>query len=137
MRECEQLRSNLQVALDQLARHGIGFPAEIKSKDPTHTASEWPIMSSTTASSSGLSPNYGTGGSGNQAVDIVPSPQLISPSSFGDFYDSPGSSQGPILFTQGVMSNSRVCEVDQIVAGMEFVLKYASPSRISIPLLIN
>jgi hypothetical protein len=137
MRECEQLRSNLQVALDQLAQHGIGFPAEIKSKDPTHTASEWPIMSSTTASSSGLSPNYGTGASGNQAVDIVPSPQLISPSSFGDFYDSPGSSQGPILFTQGVMSNSRVCEVDQIVAGMEFVLKYASPLHINAPLLIN
>ncbi|KAH7242653.1 hypothetical protein BKA59DRAFT_457221 [Fusarium tricinctum] len=124
MRECAQLRSNLQVALDQLAQHGIGFPSEIKSKDPTYTDSEWPIPSSTTASSSGLSPNYGVGG---QAVDIVPSPQLISPSSFGDFYDSPGSSQGPILFTQGVLSNSRVCEVDQIVAGMEFVLKIEEP----------
>jgi hypothetical protein len=123
MRECAQLRSNLQVALDQLAQHGIGFPSEIKSKDPTYTDSEWPIPSSTTASSSGLSPNYGTSGRG---VDIVPSPQLISPSSFGDFYNSPGSSPGPILFTEGVLSNSRVCEVDQIVAGMEFVLKYAS-----------
>ncbi|KAM0318091.1 hypothetical protein ACHAPQ_010810 [Fusarium lateritium] len=127
MRECEQLRSNLQVALDQLAQHGIGFPSEIRSKDSTYTPSEWPILSSTTASSSGLSPDYGTGGSSNQAVDIVPSPQLISPKSFGDLYDSPGSSQGPILFAQGVVPSSRVCEVDQIVAGMEFVLKYASP----------
>ncbi|KAK2677895.1 hypothetical protein RAB80_006635 [Fusarium oxysporum f. sp. vasinfectum] len=67
------------------------------------------------------------GDPGYQSVDIIPSPQLISPSSFGDFSDPSEGHGAPVLFNQGYSSHSRVGEVDQIVAGMEFVLKIEEP----------
>ncbi|KAF5661757.1 hypothetical protein FHETE_8292 [Fusarium heterosporum] len=125
MRECEQLRSSLKAAVDQLSQHGIAFSTDFQAKDLDYNAGNWP-MSNTTGSSTGVTPEF-LGNDLNQAVEIMPSPQLITPESFGDFYDSPGSPQGPILFSSRGLENSQVCEVDQVVAGIEFVLKIEEP----------
>ncbi|KAF5012637.1 hypothetical protein FDECE_1329 [Fusarium decemcellulare] len=126
-RECEQLRAGLQNALHQLSQQGVDVSGELKSKDAGYPANEYATPPSrTVGSSTGASPIY-LGDFGNHAVDIVPSPQLISPESFGD-YSSPEGQRAPVLFNYGAVTNSpRVSEVDQIIVGMEFVLKIEEP----------
>ncbi|EXA43177.1 hypothetical protein FOQG_13036 [Fusarium oxysporum f. sp. raphani 54005] len=123
-RECEQLRAGLQNALQQLSQGpnstDTGF------REINYPINDYATPSRTTGSSSGASPMY-LGDPGYQSVDIIPSPQLISPSSFGDFSDPSEGHGAPVLFNQGYSSHSRVGEVDQIVAGMEFVLKIEEP----------
>ncbi|KAJ4209705.1 hypothetical protein NW759_013349 [Fusarium solani] len=128
MRECEQLRENLQNALHQLSQLGVNVPAEMKSKASGHAPNEYASPSTATGLSTSVSPMY-LGDCGSQAVDIIPSPQLISPESFGDFYNPTEGQRGPILFNigGGLANNSCVSEVDQIIVGMEFVLKIEEP----------
>ncbi|KAJ4177965.1 hypothetical protein NW767_012674 [Fusarium falciforme] len=124
MRECEQLRENLQNALHQLSQLGVNLPAEIKSKASGNAPNEYASPPTATGLATSVSPIY-LGDCGSQAVDIIPSPQLISPESFGDFYSPTEGQQGPILFNigGGLANNSRVSEMNQIIVGMEFVLK--------------
>ncbi|KAF4457926.1 hypothetical protein F53441_279 [Fusarium austroafricanum] len=113
-RECEQLRAGLQNALTGLSPQNA-------------TLNTYTSPSGTTGSSSGASPMY-LGDPGYQVVDIVPSPQLISPPSFGGLNEPIESHGTPVLFNDGeFLANSRLSEVDQIVAGMEFVLKIEEP----------
>ncbi|RSL57229.1 hypothetical protein CEP53_006550 [Fusarium sp. AF-6] len=128
MRECEQLRENLQNALHQLSQLGVNVPAEIKSKASENPYNEYASPSTTTGLSTSVSPIY-LDDCGSQTVDIIPSPQLISPESFSDFYSPSEGQRGPILFNTGggLGNNSRVSEVDQIIVGMEFVLKIEEP----------
>ncbi|KAI1047858.1 hypothetical protein LB505_012253 [Fusarium chuoi] len=133
-RECEQLRAGLQNALQQLSlgpnSTDTGF------REINYQINDYATPSRTTGSSSGASPMY-LGDPGYQSVDIVPSPQLISPSSFGDFSDPSEGHGAPVLFSQGYSSHSRVGEVDQVIAGMEFVLKYVPPTLIIHSLLTH
>ena len=124
MRECEQLREGLQNALHQLSQLGVNVPAEIKSKASGNGPNEYASPSTATGLSTSVSPIY-LGDLGSQTIDIIPSPQLISPESFGDFYSPTEGQPGPILFNSGggLANNSCVSEVDQTIIGMEFVLK--------------
>ncbi|KAI8713976.1 hypothetical protein NCS52_01116700 [Fusarium sp. LHS14.1] len=128
MRECEQLREGLQNALHQLSQLGVNVPAEIKSKAGGDAPNEYASPSTATGLSTSVSPIY-LGDLGSQTIDIIPSPQLISPESFGDFYSPTEGQPGPILFNSGggLANNSCVSEVDQITVGMEFVLKIEEP----------
>jgi hypothetical protein len=119
MRECQQLRASLENALLQLSQQGIGMAF-----DGSYPPTESVALSKTTGSSNGASPFY-FNDLGTQPRDTIPSPQMISPESFGDFHGITESYQRlPILFGQGgVAYNCRVGDVDQVTAGMEFVLK--------------
>lgn len=124
MRECEKLREGLRNALHHLAQMGVNVPTEVKSKVSREPPNEYASPSGAAGLSTSTSPIY-LGVCGSQAVDIIPSPQLISPESFSDYYSPSEGQQAPILFSSGggLASNSYVSEVDLIIAGMEFVLK--------------
>ncbi|KAG8676460.1 hypothetical protein FPOAC1_002464 [Fusarium poae] len=122
-RECQQLRVDLENALQQLSKQWIGMAV-----DGSNPPSESVALSRTTGSTSDASP-FNFSDFSNQPRDTIPSPQMISPESFGDLHGITESFQKPpILFGQGgVAYNCRVSDVDQVTAGMEFVLKIEEP----------
>lgn len=125
MRECQQLRANLENALQQLSQQEIGMAVDIRSNDGSYPPTGSATLSKTAGSSNGTSPFYFSD-TGSYPRDTLPSPQLISPESFGDFHRAIQSDnqKASILFGHGgVAYNCRVSDVDQVTAGMEFVLK--------------
>ncbi|RGP71353.1 hypothetical protein FLONG3_7137 [Fusarium longipes] len=123
MRQCQQLRAELETALQQLSQQGIGMAI-----DGDYHPAESAALSGTTVSPNSVSP-FNIDDWDAQHRDIIPSPQMISPESFGDLNGMIESRQKPpILFGQGgVAYNCRVSDVDQVTAGMEFVLKIEEP----------
>ncbi|KAK6719570.1 hypothetical protein SNK05_002703 [Fusarium graminearum] len=97
--------------------------------DGSNPPSESTALSRTTGSTSGASPFHFSDFGGTQPRDAISSPQMISPESFGDFQGITESFQRPpILFGQrGVAYNCRISDVDQVTAGVEFVLKIEEP----------
>ena len=135
-RECGQLRTTLQNALHQLAQQSVNLPPEIR-HDNRHDLEDddcgemrSATESFTTSRLAVLPKKPGPIALGHlnrskQAVDIVPSPQLISPESLGDDYYSAEEKRAPVLFNSTEVVAVRMCDQDQITVGMEFVLKYA------------
>ncbi|RBR13314.1 uncharacterized protein FIESC28_08280 [Fusarium coffeatum] len=121
MRENQQLRNALQQLSQQ---QGIGMAID---NTPDYAPSDSIALSRTAGSSNGTSPFYFSDMS-SQPQNTMPSPQLISPEFYGTFPVPDNHDRAPILFGQGgVAYNCRVSDVDQVVAGMEFVLKIEEP----------
>ncbi|KEY72616.1 hypothetical protein S7711_06252 [Stachybotrys chartarum IBT 7711] len=117
MQESEQLRVTVQNITNLLSQHGILVPPEV----------DGAVLSTFNAATPGIS--------SLESVETLPSPQLFSPESFGDYYlSSDKEISSPTKSTRHMSSavyhsgrSVRVCELDQVVVAMEFVLKIEEP----------
>lgn len=113
MQESEQLRVTVQNIAKLLSQHGILVPPEVDAAVLSTSNVETPGISSV------------------ESVETLPSPQLFSPESFGDYYLCSDKEVSSPSNTTRHMSSAvyhsgrsvRVCELDQAVVAMEFVLK--------------
>ncbi|KAM5359946.1 hypothetical protein ACJZ2D_014095 [Fusarium nematophilum] len=126
-RQCEQLRAALKNALGLLSRYGENIPSTVSG-----LVRESAYVSRANSLRTRPAPLSRSASARTQhTAHVLPSPKLISPEFLSGFYPprpefqaAPTPESSIYDFPPGAQfGNPRVCELDQVTVGMEFVLK--------------